>query len=136
MEIADPQTIDRILLDDEIFVYSRYSAFGKLKLSYFHLLNEGKYQLLKKYNVHLKRSDATHGFENPHQKMEFENMPPTYFFRYRNGTAHAISSKKALIKILQPIPEEIEKYIQNNLTNPKDEVQLLDILTYTNKILD
>ncbi len=136
LEIADPQTIDRILLNDKIFVYSKYSAFRKFKASYFQLLNEQKYQLLKKYNVLLKGSDASTGFENQHQKMKFEKMPPTYYFRYRNGTAHQISSQKELIKILQPIPEEITKYIQNNLTNPKDEAQLIDILDHINKGLD
>ncbi len=131
--IADAYAIKRIILGDKVFVYARYMTSRNIKASYFQCLTEGKYQLLKMYKIAFKSSDNK--ADNP-KSNRFENEPPNYYFRYRNGMSHLIKSQKELIKILQPIPDEIVNYIREKKINPKNEQQLIDLMNYADKVMD
>jgi hypothetical protein len=47
LNIYETNKIKRIILGDKVFVYAPYNDARRIRLSYFQLLNEGKYQLLK-----------------------------------------------------------------------------------------
>lgn len=136
LDIADPQTISRIILDNRVFVYAPYKAGKKIRLSYFQLLTEGKFQLLKMYKVAFKGSGEKLMVGDESNSNRFERLLPAYYLRYRNGMAHLIDSQKELIKILQPIPQEVIDFIQANSINTKNEKQLIDLIEYTNKIVN
>jgi len=126
--IADPGTISRIILNHRTFVYASYTDSRKIRLSYFQLLAEGKYQLLKKYNTVYNLGDSKSNIPP-----KFEELSPDFYLRYKSGMAHQIRSKKELIRILQPISAEITEYIQQLKINFHNETELISILTNINK---
>lgn len=126
LEIIDPQTIDHILLDEKIFVYGPYKSARKIRLSYFQILTNGKFQLLKMYRVN--RNGAT----SKQESSVFESTTPLYYLRYLRGTAHLIDSSKKLIQILQPISQEVIDRIQQNRITDYDENELIQLLDYIN----
>lgn len=130
LELADPHEIDRILLDEKIFVYGPYRSARKIRLSYFQLLTTGKFQLLKMYRVNLK--EAPDNLNSP----AFERKTPLYYLRYLRGTAHLIDSSKKLIQILQPISQELIDRIQPNRITDYDENELIQLLDSINRTLE
>lgn len=129
--IADPITIDHIILDNNVFVYAPYKASKKIKRSYFQLIASGNFQLLKKYNSVLKKSDPKEGTPT-----RFEDSKPDYYLRYKDGTAKQITTRKELIKIIQPISKEIIDYIQQQKIKVYDETELISTIKYINKSTD
>lgn len=125
--IADPVTISRIIFDNTIFVYCLYKDSKKVRLSYFQLITEGKYQLLKKYNTVFRASDGK--TDTP---ARFENIQPDYYLRYRDGMAHKIRSRKELIKLIQPISQEVIDYLQQKRINIQNEEELTTAILYIN----
>lgn len=132
-DIVEANNIKQIILDDKIFIYAPYNAAKKIRLSYFQVLNKGKFQLLKMHNVTYKKSG-----ENPtvSDSSRFEPSSPSYYLRYSDGTANLITSQKKLITILQPIPQEIIDYIWKNDTDVNKENELIDLLEYTNNLIN
>jgi hypothetical protein len=63
----------------------------------------------------------------------YENATPYYYLRYGDGMANLIDSQKKLIKILQPIPQEVIDYILKNNIKASDERELIDLMEYINK---
>jgi len=126
--IVDPVTISKIVFADRIFVYALYRAGGKTRLSYFQVLNEGKYQLLKKYSTTFKAPELKS--DSP---AKFVTQQPEYFLRYKNGMAHSISSRKKLIKVLQPVSEDIIDFIQREKINVRNETELINTLQFINR---
>jgi hypothetical protein len=94
-------------------------------------MNEGKFQLLKMYNVAFKESEV--------KAENVDSYSPnlsSYYLRYDDNIANLFNSKKKLIRLLQPIPTKIIEYIEKNLTSINNEKELIDLLTYTNKIMN
>lgn len=131
LQIADPENVVRVIMKNTVFIYARYKSSDKITLTWFQLLTEDKYQLLKKYSTKLSgTSDNPALAKSP---MTFEPSPPEYYIRYRDGMAFPISSKKKLIKALQPVSENIVENIQNTSINLKDENQLISLIKFINK---
>ena len=130
LDIAEPTTIKRIIYDNKIFVYTKYNDAKKIKVACFQLLNEGSFQLLKMYNVALKETTVKPDISD---SCRVEPSRPGYYLRYDDSIANLINSKNKLIKILQPIPQKIIDYIQENVKNVNDEKELLELLEYINK---
>ena len=126
--IADPGSISKIILDHRTFVYALYTDSRKIRLSYFQLLADGKYQLLKKYNTAYDLGEPKSNIPP-----KFEERQPGFYLRYKSGMAYQIRSKKELTKILQPISAEITAYLQQIKINFHDEAELVNTLIYINK---
>jgi hypothetical protein len=126
--IVDPVTISEIIFEDRTFVYAMYKAAGKTRLSYFQLLTEGKYQLLKKYNIAFKGPESKS--DTPAQ---FISQQPAYYLRYKSGMAHLISSRKKMIRALQPISNEMVDFIQQERINVRNEPELINALKFINQ---
>jgi hypothetical protein len=131
LDIIAPVTIKRITFGDKIFIYAPYNADKKIKRSYFQVMNEGKFQLLKMYNVAFKES----GVKTENVDSYLPNLS-SYYLRFDDNIANLFNSKKKLIRLLQPIPTKIIEYIEKNLTSINNEKELIDLLTYTNKIMN
>lgn len=130
LDIYETDKIKRIILGDKVFVYAPYNDAKRIRLSYFQLLNEGKYQLLKMYKV---VSDGTTEKPMANDYSRFEKSTPYYYLRYADGMANLIDSQKKLIKILQPIQQEVIDYIMKHNIKPTDEIELIDLMEYINK---
>lgn len=127
LAIAFPSEIQRINMGGKIFTYSRYMKPKNIDYGFFQVLYEGDYQLLKKDQVVLKSpSDKT----NQNDSLRFEKVPPQFYLLYGNGMAHLVYSQKSLIKILQPISQQVIDYIKSNKIDTKNEKQLIDLMEY------
>lgn len=131
--IVETHNIKQIILNNKCFIYAPYNAAKKIRLSYFQVLNEGKFQLLKMYNVIYTKSGENLGIRD---SSRFEPSSPSYYLRYSDGIANLITSQKKLIKLLQPIPEKIIDYIRENNININDEKEMIDLLKYTNRVMN
>jgi len=129
LDIYETNKIKRIIMGDKVFVYAPYNEARRIRLSYFQLLNEGKYQLLKMYKV---VSDGTTEKQKANDYIRYENSTPAYYLRYGDGMANRIDSQKKLIKILQPVPQEVIDYILKYNIKPTDEKELIDLMEYMN----
>ncbi len=129
LDIYETNKINRIIMADKIFVYAPYNEAKRIRLSYFQLLNEGKYQLLKMYKV---GSDGTTQKQNANEYSRYENSTTAYYLRYGDGMAYLIDSQNKLIKILQPVPKEVIDYIQKNNIKATNESELIDFMEYIN----
>jgi len=126
LSIAFPSEIFKIRMGGKLFVYTPYMTEKNVRSGYFQLLYEGRYHLLKKYDVVLKwPSDSR---LQPNDSARFVSTPPHYFLRYGDGMAHLIDSQKKLIKFLQPIPPRLINYIETNKIKMKDEKQLMELM--------
>lgn len=126
LSIAFPSEIFKIRLGGKVFVYSPYMTEKNVSSGYFQMLYEGRYHLLKKYEVVLKMPSETRTQSD--DSARFVSTPPHYFLRYGDGMAHLIDSRKKLIKFLQPIPQGLINYIETNKIKMKDEKQLMELM--------
>lgn len=133
LDIYETNKIKRIILGDKVFVYAPYNESKRIRLSYFQLLNEGKYQLLKMYKA---VQDGTAEKPMANDFSSYEKATPYYYLRYGDGMANRIDSQKKLIKILQPVPQKVIDYIQKYNIKPTDERELIDLMEYINKLMD
>jgi len=138
LSIAEPQKINYIIIGNQKFVYAPFITSRNVKSTYFQQLTNDKFQLLKKYEVVLKKADPKAGINDDggDTSCRFDAPVSSYYLRYQDGMAHRIDSRKQLIKLLQPIPQEIIDYILKNNVDVKNENQLIDLLKYTSEILD
>jgi len=132
MEIADPTLIGRIVFDSCVFIYAPYTAASKIRLGYFQLLIEGKYQLLKMYKVDFKRSSKINDIGPTSVSNRFESLPPDYYLRYGTGMAYLLNSQKGLIKAIQPISQEVIDTIQQKKINVHNETELINTVIFIN----
>ena len=132
LSIAFPSEIFKIRMGGKVFVYSTYMTEKNVSSGYFQLLFEGRYHLLKKYEVVLKWPSETKIQSN--DSARFVSTPPHYFLRYGDGMAHLIDSQKKLIKFLQPIPSSLINYIKTNKIIMKDEKQLMQLMELLEEI--
>ena len=130
LDIYETNKIKRIILGDKVFVYAPYNDAKRIRLSYFQLLNEGKYQLLKMYKV---VSDGTAEKPMVNDYSSYEKATSYYYLRYADGMANLIDSQKRLIKILQPVPQEVIDYILKYNIKATNERELIDLMDYINK---
>jgi len=126
LSIAFPSEIFKIRMGGKIFVYSPYMTEKNVSSGYFQVLFEGRYHLLKKYEVVLKRPSEARPQSD--DSVRLVNSPSHYFLRYGDGMAHLIDSRKKLIKFLQPIPQGLINYIEANKIKMKDEKQLIELM--------
>jgi len=138
LSIAEPWKINYVIMGEQKFVYAPVTTSGNVKSTYFHQLTNDKFQLLKKYEIVLRKSDFNADVidNEDNNAYRFDKPLPSYYLRYQDGTAHRIDSRKKLIKLLQPIPQEIIDYILKNNVDVKNENQLIDILNYTNERIE
>ncbi|MDP3644014.1 MAG: hypothetical protein Q8S54_12585 [Bacteroidota bacterium] len=132
LEIADPTLIRRIVFDSCVFIYAPYTAANKIRLSYFQLLTEGKYQLLKMYKVDYKESGNINDVGPVIDSKRFESRQPDYYLRYRSGMAYLLNSRKGLIRAIQPISQEVIDSIQQKKINVHNETELINTVIYIN----
>ncbi len=133
LDIYETDKIKRIILGDKVFVYAPYNEAKRIRLSYFQLLNEGKYQLLKMYKV-ATIGTAEKTIANDYSR--YGNSTSYYYLRYADGMANLIDSQKKLIKILQPVPPKVIDYILKNNIKATNEIELVDLMEYTNKMVE
>ena len=132
LEIADPTSINRIVFDSGVFIYAPYTAASKIRLGYFQLLTEGKYQLLKMYKVDFKEKSKINDVGPTSVSNRFESLPPDYYLRYGTGMAYLLNSQKGLIKAIQPISQEVIDTIQQKKINVHNETELINTVIYIN----
>jgi hypothetical protein len=125
LSIAFPSEIYKIRMDGKIFIYTPYMTERKVSAGYFQLLYEGKYHLLKKYEMVLKKPEA---LTQPNDSTRFVSTTPHYYLQYGDGMVHLIDTRKKLIRYLQPIPQEIVNQIQSSKTKINDEKWLIGLL--------
>jgi hypothetical protein len=127
LSIALPNEVARINMSGKVFIYKPYMTAKNVSTGYFQVLYEGDYQLLKKEQVKLRSSSEK---TNPDDSLRFERVSPQFYLRYGDGMAHFIYSQKTLIKVLQPISQNVINYIKSNKINTKDEKQLIELMEY------
>ena len=132
MEIADPTLISRIVFDSCVFIYTPYTVANKIKLGYFQLLAEGKYQLLKMYKVDFKASNRIGNAGPTNESNRFESRQPDYYLRYGTGMAYLLNSQKAFIRAIQPISQEVVDTIVQKKINVHNETELINTVIYLN----
>jgi len=127
LSIALPNEVVRINMSGKVFIYKPYITARNVSASYFQVLYEGDYQLLKREQVKLRSpSEKTYSDDS----LRFERTPPQFYLRYGNGMAHFVYSQKTLIKVLQPISQNVINYIKSNKISTKDEKQLIELMEY------
>ncbi len=125
LSIAFPSEIYKIRMDGKVFIYTPYMTERNVSAGYFQLIYEGKYHLLKKYEIVLKKPDAR---TQPGDSARFVAAPPHYFLQYGDGMAHLIDTRKRLTRYLQPAPQEVINQIQSSKTKIHDEKWLIGLL--------
>jgi len=127
LSIALPNEVVRINMGGKVFIYKPYMTARNVSAGYFQVLYEGDYQLLKREQVKL-RSPSEKTYQD--DSLRFERVSPQFYLRYGDGMAHFIYSQKTLIKVLQPISQNVINYIKSNKINTKDETQLIEFMEY------
>lgn len=132
LEIADPTLISRIVFDSCVFIYAPYTKANKIRLGYFQLLTEGKYQLLKMYKIDFKEKSKINDVGPTSASNKFESMQPDYYLRYGSGMAYLVNSQKGLIRAIQPISQEVIDTLLQKKINVHKETELINIVIYIN----
>lgn len=135
LKIADPQNVDEVLIGENRFIYAPFSVARKKSFSFFEVVCEGKYRLLRMYKMKVEGLDEKTEPYLETKMPQFTSLPSEYFMQYRDGTALQIATKKRLIKILQPVPPKIEEYIRKNDFQVSSENQLIELFEIVNQLM-
>jgi len=135
LNIADPENVIEVGIGIDKFIYSTFTVARKIDRSFFLLLCEGKYRLLKRYRMRIKGMDAETVPVLKSATPQFVRMPDEYYLLYRNGTAQQITNRKKLIKLLQPAPDKINEFIASDKFDFSDEKQLIQLVESVNTIM-
>ena len=126
LAVAFPSEIRRIKLGNKVFIFRQYLYQNKITHSYFQVLHEGDYELLKKYITTLKIPEKSAADDS----LRFVQLDPEYYIRHGEGRIYQILSQKQLIKILQPIRQPVIDYIKTNKINSKNEEKLIRFMDF------
>ncbi|MBL7969265.1 MAG: hypothetical protein JNK09_19840 [Prolixibacteraceae bacterium] len=135
LNIADPENVIEVGIGIDKFIYSTFSVARKIDRSFFLLLCEGKYRLLKRYRMRIKGMDSENVPILQSATPQFVRLPDEYYLLYRNGTAQQITNRKKLIKLLQPAPDKINEFIASDKFDFSDEKQLIQLVESVNTIM-
>lgn len=135
LKIADPQNVEEVLIGNDRFIYAPFSVARKKSFSFFLVVCEGKYRLLRMYKMKIEGLEEKSAPYLETKMPGFTSLPSEYFMQYRNGTALQISTKKQLIKILQPVPPKLEEYIRNSGFQVYNENQLIELFQIVNQLI-
>lgn len=126
LAVAFPSEIHRIKLGNKTFIYKQYQTGNKIQHSYFEVIHEGYFQLLKKYITTLKTPETFATADSA----RFIQQPPIYFLRRDQGNIYPVTSQKKLVKILQPVHQPAIDFVKTNKINGKDETKLIRLMEF------
>ncbi len=135
LKIADPQNVVEVLIGNDRFIYAPFSVARKKSFSFFQVVGDGKYRLLRMYKMKVEGLEEKTAPYLETKVPQFTSLPSEYFMQYRNGTALQISTKKQLIKILQPVPPKLEEYIRNSEFQLSNKDQLIELFEIINQLM-
>lgn len=131
--IANPENVERVEFGDFEMVYLDFNDFGKREKGFLRSLVEGDASLYAKSEIILREPTEAGAFKQP-EPAKFISKSDSYFIRVGNETAKKIRSKKEIIELLANHQEEIEIFIKNNKTRPRDSASLQELIEYYNSL--
>jgi len=114
------------------FVVEKYEAGGKMKLSYFVLLDSGKVTLLAKKNVAYREPQPAKAMQEP-TLGSYSKQKDEYFFKIGNGQLNEISSAKRMIESFPDKQDELEQFVRKEKIS-KNEDDLIRLVRYYNSL--
>ncbi len=131
--IATPEIVEKITIENDVWVYTPYSAGKRVSRSFLRLIAKGKVKLYVRPNVSFKDAVPPSGYKDA-EPAQFKAQADTYYIRYGEEAAQLIENKKDLEKIFPDHKKEIAAFIKNNKINHRKEGKLKELVDYYNSL--
>ena len=133
MYIGNPESYKEFKIGSQIYIF-RKNLKSKPKVEgYFELLEDGKLQLLKRFEVSLKKAEPAQAYSDP-KPAEFIKKQPTYFIISNGNQIAEVRNEKDILELLPDQKETVSKYIKKNKLKVKREEDLRQVIVYYNSL--
>lgn len=131
--IATPEIIEKITIENDVWIYTPYYSGKRVNRSFLRLIVKGKAELYVRPNVGFKDAVPPSGYKDA-EPAQFKTQADTYYIRFGEEAAQLIENKKDLEKVFPDHKKEIAAFIKNNKINHRKEDKLKELVDYYNTL--
>lgn len=125
--------VEKVILNDQVFVFRKYVVGKKPTEGYFQLIEDGKVSLLGKMRVKFHKAQPPKALQDP-VPAKFTSEQTHYYVELSGGTLFKITSMKKLISVLRSHEEELKEFVKRERTSPGNPDELLNFIEYYNSL--
>lgn len=128
--VTNPNQIKKILINNEVFIYTNYYNFDIVKEGYFIEIISDYISLYKK-EIISSVSTKSSNYNNRPGQVRFVKAKPTYYISIYGDPLHLIKNKKKLLSLFFNKPE-VEDFIKEKKIKLNSEDDLKEFVTFLN----
>lgn len=133
--ILDPTPqINKVVVNDYIFVVGTYESKGKLRQGYFTLLDSGKIMLLTKQIVTFHERKEVKALETSATPAKYKRAADAYYYKVGNGALIKIENLKKMIENLPDRQTEVSQFAKQEKISVRKEDELKKLFRYYNSL--
>lgn len=139
--IRQPFKVEKVMIGTRKYIYAvyiyRYGKNDYLTGSYFHVLSEGKIELLKRYYCKvINNSYAVNYMGGGGDGRNYYNLSSELCYRIKGDeAARAFPEKsKSILQLFSHDRESIMDFIKEEKINPKSEQDIIKLVNYYNSL--
>lgn len=132
MVIATPDSVSKIIFDDQILTYRKYKSGLDAGKGYFILLAEGEYNLLLQKTVILYQPEPARPYTDP-RPARFENGKEFLFLQTGGNPAEKVLKEDEILRFLGDRSGEAKQYADKEKLNLKKQPDVIKLINYLNQ---
>lgn len=131
--IANPELMEYIKIDDQVFMYYDEDLTDSKKGFYYQVLVMGECKLLYRKGINMKEAEPPKPYVDA-KPATFISRKPLYYIQ--KGIAHPqkVSNKGDLLENLSDKEQDVSKFIKKNKISANNKDELIDLIEYYNSL--
>ena len=130
--ISTPDSISKIIFDDNILTYKKYKSGLDVGKGYFILLAQGEFNLLLQKTVILYQPEPARPYTDP-RPARFENGKEFLFLQTGSNPAEKVLKEDEILKFLGDRSGEAKQYADKEKLNLKKQPDVIKLINYLNE---
>ena len=132
LAISNPKKMKEIHIGDDVFIYAIKRKKKGEQYGYYKLVEDGKIQLLSRYNIVFKEATNTTGY-NAAQPPQFNRNANSLYVKLGTKEPQQLGKKKEIEKVFGSESKEILSYIKKTKLNIRKEQDLVKLIQHLNE---
>lgn len=129
--VGNPEEIEKLILDEHVFVYRKFLCNEKLRQGYLELLVEGNYELLLHRGIRYVQEENPLGSEGGPVVKYYQDS--RYFMACNQGIAEQLPEKKnAIIASIDKDQQQLKKFVKEHKCKLKSQEELVNFFVFAN----
>ena len=131
--IKPDKKIQKILIQEDVFVVAEYQERGKVIPGFFKVLATGEIDLLAKFQVDFKEEQPAKALVLP-EPAKFIRKDDQYYIRIKGNITQKISNIKILIELIGDHKNELSDYAKKEKISARNESELIQFISFYNSL--